>query len=245
MAGAALGAIPLAVRAIDRKWPAWQTLAVGGAGVMALLCPLLVHAWPWWTPFVGGLVGGGLGFLAASVALVGHHRRLWSQFLYALELRARRDLTGDGVIGQPTTAKPAPVRAMYVQPVGEAPQLDAGQEEPEQNPYDDEADEADRLDFGQFVDGIWPAPGRYNRGTSYRDWRGIVLASGRRLSEDRWREYMQRLLRCNLVRRRDASINVPYDVIADRATALRAVAEAIILPAGAGQQELEIPIGQQ
>jgi hypothetical protein len=234
MAAAAAGAIPLAVRAIDRKWPAWQTLAVGGAGVMALICPQLVRVWPWWAPIMGGAVAGGLGFLAASVGLVRHHRRLWSQFMYALELRAGVDINKDGRVGKP------PIRQMYVQPTGGVPALSSAPAQAEQEQgeegYDDSADESERLELGQMVDEIWPVPGRRGRGTSWHgNWKGRMMLSGIYLSEDRWRRYMGYFERCGLVRRRDASVNAPYELVATtREQALAAMSEAIILPTNVG-----------
>ncbi len=244
--GPTLGAGGAAILALRRNWPPQKTgvAMVIGAGALAL--PFVIPRWPWWAPVVGGAIGFAAGFCIGGVLILSHHRLLLTRFMWALELAAGRDLDKDGQIGQPD--RPAPIRPLYVQPAGDAPQLPSGGQEeapgPGQSAYDENADQDDRLDFGMFVAGIWPAPGRYNRGTSYRDWKGLILASGRRLSETRWREYMQRLLRCNLVRRRDSSPNAPYDVVVtDRAIVLQALREAIILPAEAGEQSLELPIG--
>jgi hypothetical protein len=70
-------------------------VAVGVFGVTLLLAVL--SRWPWWWPFVAGVVVGAVTFAFATVLLV-RDSRSW---LWRLEERVGVDLTGDEVVGEP------------------------------------------------------------------------------------------------------------------------------------------------
>ncbi len=81
----------------------------------------------------------------------------------------------------------------------------------------------DRINFGFFVDGIWPEDGKLARGTAIRDWLGLQLPIEGEMTRAMWEDYCGRLEQAGLIRKSGNAPNSPYQVRATREQALAAL----------------------
>jgi hypothetical protein len=160
---------------------AGQSALVGaGAGVGAFGLALLLavfRGWPWWAPFLAGVVAGSVAFAVASLLLVLDSR----SWLWRLEEAAGVDLTGDDVVGEPVGVEKnrggveGVPRFVYVRNVKA------------------EQRRSRARDFRAFLRGAYDG-----KGTTWRAWKGERLPSGERVTRSTWEEYVGRLERAGL-----------------------------------------------
>ena len=172
---------------------AWGTLAGIVAGGVAVWQHL-----PWYVVPVAGLVVA-VGLFAWSVTQRMRERR---DLLWKREQLERRDLNGDGVIGDPQHNTAQEPRFVYVQDTRRQARLQAAH------------------DFRFFLREAYNG-----HGTTWRKWKGIKLPSGRDLTRPVWENYTARLLKAGLgTREYDTA---PVTLAGDYRQALAAFADAL------------------
>jgi hypothetical protein len=172
---------------------AWGTLAGIVAGGVAVW-----QRWPWYVAPVAGLVVT-VGLFAWSVTRRMQERR---DLLWKREQLERRDLDGDGVIGNPEAGTAQEPRFVYVT---------------------DTRRRARKLAADDFRFFLREA---YNgRGTTWRKWKGVKLPSGRDVTRPTWENYCERLIKAGLgTREYDTA---PVTLTSDYRQALAAFADAL------------------
>jgi hypothetical protein len=154
--------------------------------------------WPWYVVPVVGLVVC-VGLFAWSVTRRMQERR---DLLWKREQLERRDLDGDGAIGDPQTSTAQEPRFVYVQDNRRQARLQAAN------------------DFRFFLREAYNG-----RGTTWRKWKGAKLPSGRDVTRPTWENYCGRLIKAGLgTREYDTA---PVVLTSDYRQALAAFADAL------------------
>jgi hypothetical protein len=117
---------------------------------------------------VASVAGGAVVCVAWTVAMVDRRALMWR-----VETAIRRDLDGDGAVGQPE-----PLRLAYVH-------------DPARHRRQSASD-----DLRYFLREVYG-----ERGTTWRSWDGVLLPSGNRMAQPQWERYCDQLLRAGLASR--------------------------------------------
>lgn len=196
--------IPLGqVEQSSSLWAQAGLISAAGAGLVgALAIPIVIlTGGPWWIVVVAPVVGANAGLAVGGIWITHHHRYgVIERLINAVEARVGIDIDGDGDINDVPS-----------EPAGLSPE------------------ELDRLNFGFFVNGIWPPAGQYHRGTAIRDWLGQQLPEGGEMTRGMWEDYCGRLEKADLIRKSGSASNSPYILRATREQMLRKLAGQIVI----------------
>jgi hypothetical protein len=156
--------------------PALQSLIVSLAwGTLAgvgagVLAYYTVLAW-WIIPMAIAVIALVIFALQTTRLMAERRELLWKQ-----EIVEHRDINGDGQIGPPAETAPAqPPRFVYVRDLRREQRL------------------RDAAEFRFFLHEAYNG-----RGTTWRDWDGVALPSGRKVTRPIWDDYTGRLLSAGL-----------------------------------------------
>ena len=231
----------LLVPVLTEQWPWWYCGLTGGAaaawalprewekriypvgiiaGGLALgLVPLTVHEWD---PLVLllSLVAGGVTLAFTTTWTVKDHRRLLREVVYMSSAQPVQEAP-KAASYRPSSvcfARSTAGRKMEsVAPKTEAQVVD--------NP-----EYVDAVNFGFFIDMVFPSPGRQGIPPRQQNWAMRVMPSGDKLGRDGLREYKRRLEKAGLAHYASAAPNAELVVEGTREDALECFRDIIILP---------------
>lgn len=244
--GVAAGAFSLLlVPVLTKQYPWWYCWLTGGAaaawalrrewdrriypvgiiaGGMALgLAPLMVRKWDP-SVLLLSLVAWGVTLALTTTWTVKDHRKLQREVVYMSSAQPVQEA--------PKAASYRPSSVCFVRSTaGRKMESVAPKTEAQ---VVDNPEYADAVNFGFFIDMVFPSPGRQGIPPRQQNWAMRVMPSGDKLGRDGLREYKRRLEKAGLAHYASNAANAELVVEGTREDALECFRDIIILP---GEEE--------